>query len=190
MAGEQAPTAFSSPYLHNKVIQLIQTDLAALSWMDIAYPLARVGVNKDAEGNEFKYPQVYINNGGVDYYDVRPNKNLTSYCFFELNNPQQFDSDNQITYNLSLIVWFNLKTVSPSKSYDYTAELIKDILRMFNESDYADKISNISYTVEQEEIFSKYSMAIVETQFLMYPYSAFKITFDYTDVESENCDAF
>jgi hypothetical protein len=189
------PTIFASPQLHHKVIQNIQSLFQTeLSWLQYCYPLAHVGISKDAEGNEVKYPRVYINDGAKEYYDIRPNDEFRSYGFFELQDPSTFaqsDNDGEIQYQLSFIVWFNFKTVSTTKLYDYSSELIKDVLRAWNEDITIQKsITNVSYDIDPNTIFEKYSLKITDSQFLMYPYGAFKINFDYTDYEIENCDPF
>lgn len=184
------PSSYTTPYLDAEIIQNLQQLLQSeCTWIQEVHPLAVVGVTKDSEGNDFKYPRVYKNDGNQNYYDIRPDDKLTCYSFFELEDPTEIDGE-QITYNLSLIVWFNLNTVSASKNYDYSRELIKDIMRGIQESTLHENVKILSYEVDPNNIFDKYSMKLTDNQFLMFPYSAFKINFEYVNIDSSNCTPF
>lgn len=179
------PNSFSDPKLHSKIIQNLQSLMQqGLPWLQYVYPLAHVGITLDAEGNELKYPRTHINDGENEYYDIRPNDSFRSYGFFEIADSTSIDEDGQIVYNVSFIVWFNYNTTSAIKSYDYHAELIKDVIALIDANIYFKQaISNISYDIDPNTIFNKYSLKLTDSQFLMYPYGAFKINFDFTDYE-------
>lgn len=174
------PPYFVSPQLDTKAVQELQqlfvTELSA--WLQLCYPLTRVGKTKDADGNVYSYPQCYKNNGSQDYYDIRPNDSLQSYGFFELNDKIVLDDDT-MKYNLSFVCWYNLNTVDVSRTEDYTRELAKDVLRAINTDEvYKYSVNDIEIDFNPESIFDKYSFSPDDLGYLMYPYGAFKITFN------------
>jgi hypothetical protein len=185
---EPIPNTYTTPVLDSDVIQdlqvLFQTEL---DWLQYVYPIAEIGLTKTENGNEFKYPQVYKNDGNRDYIDLRPNDLKSSYGFFELNSQVQLNED-EVQYNLSFVVWFNFKLVYPNKAYNYSRELIKSIINAIGtDSDFRDRVKNFEYTTDPNRIFDKYSLSIIESQYLMYPYGAFKVTFDYIDYITYDC---
>lgn len=182
------PALLASPILDQKAVQDLQVLLDnEIPWLDVIYPIARVGITKIEGGGTFNYPQVY-SGSGAEYLDIRPDDSLSAYSFFEVNESFPVDADEDLTnYNLSLIVWFNLPKLNGSKGYDYSRELAGDILRVFNESLYSGKISGITLDFNPEDIFDKYSLQQEDTQFLMYPYGAFKINFNYEQLEDIDC---
>ena len=183
-------TKYVDPQLDAKIIQQLQTILEdETSWLETVYPLAYVGLN-NLNDKEVKYPRVYLNNGGREYIDIRPSDDQNAFAFFELDDPIQTIQGEELSYNISLIVWYDLKKVNTSKQYDYSRELIQDILRVFNESDYKENIQLTNIEVNPENIFNKYSFKQTDNQFLMFPYGAFKINFEYNDIEAINCNAF
>jgi len=182
------PAQIASPVLQAKVAQQLQVLFTSeLTWIENIYAIARVGVTKAQDGSTFNYPQIYSGTG-MNYFDIRPDSSLDSYSFFEVNDSYPVDKDQDIqTYNLSFICWYNLPRMDSSKGYDYSPELIAHVLKVIREGEYNSNVSNINVDVNPESIFDKYSMNQVDTQFLMYPYGAFKITFDYTDYSQVDC---
>lgn len=184
------PTLYADPQLDAKIIQQLQVLLQTeATWIETVYPLALVGVN-NLNDKEIKYPRVYLNNAGREYIDVRPSDDQNAFAFFELDDPIDAIQGEELRYNISLIVWYDLKKVDTSKAYDYSRELIQDIFRVFNESDYKENIQLTKYEINPENIFDKYSFKQTDNQFLMFPYGAFKISFEYNDIEAINCNEF
>ena len=181
------PSLLANPVLHAKSVQDLQILMQSeLSWIENIYAIARIGITKTQSGT-VSYPQVYSGTNSK-YYDIRPDSSLRAYSFFEVNNSFPVDKDQgEIIYNLSLICWYNMPKLNGEKSYDYSPELLADVLRVIRESNYNDKISNLIADVNPEDIFNKYSLSQEDTQYLMYPYGAFKLTFDYTDIVEVAC---
>ena len=183
------PPQITSPMLEVKVVQDLQNLFSPMSWLENAYALTKIGLEKTQEVTQFKYPQVYAGDTAkkAEYYDLRPNDNLKSYCFFEIDAPLEYDqTQEQANYFLSVVFWFNLAKIS-GRTYDYSSELVGHVLKILKESVYQAKISDIKVEKRPEEIFSKYSFNEQESQFLMYPYGAFKISFKVTD--EADCNA-
>ena len=164
--------------------------MAEATWIEKVFAIARVGVSKLEGGGVFKYPQVWAGNTTTqkgEYLDIRPDDSLTAYSFFTVNGPAEFGADDEVTYPLSLIVWYNLPKLNGAKTYDYSRELAGHIAKIFDASVYKNKISGMSIDFNPENIFSDYSMSQEDTQFLMYPYGAFKISFNFLNYVEVDC---
>jgi len=177
------PPQITTPVLEAKVVQDLQNLFSPISWLENAYALTRIGIEKTEKVSEFKYPQIYSGDSTKksEYYDLRPNDKLKSYCFFEIDAPYEYDQTQELaTYFLSVVFWFNLAKIS-GRNYDYSSELVAHVLKILKASDYHAKLEDIKIEKRPDEIFAKYSMDEMESQFLMYPYGAFKISFKITD---------
>lgn len=167
-----------NPKLHDRIIQKIREYFRDnISWLDYEYPIARIG--EDAEGNT--YPQIYKGDGTEEHYDIRPDWSVKSYCFFELNDPVIIINEDEGTdYRFNVIFYARLDKAYPAKNYDYTAELIAEvILHLKTLQTY-----EIEYYTNPEEIFTRYSeLEQSITQMLMKNGTAFKISFLIKDFE-------
>lgn len=168
-----------NPKLHDRVIQKIRKYFEAnISWdLEYIYPIARVG--HDAEGNT--YPQIYKGDGTEEHYDIRPDWSVKSYCFFELNDPVTIiNEDERTDYRFSVIFYARLDKLYPDKNYDYTAELIAEVILHLKTL----QAYEIEYYTNPEEIFTRYSeLEQAATQMLMKNGTAFKISFSIKDFE-------
>jgi len=172
-------TYLTNPKLHDRVIKKICeyfADEDNISWLSFVYPIARVG--EDAEGNT--YPQVYKGKG-EEHYDIRPDWSVDSYCFFELIDPVVFvDEGDGTDYHFNVIFYARLDKVDDTKDYDYTAELIAEVIVHLKSLD----AHEIEYYTNPEEIFTRYTeLEQAATQMLMKHGTAFKISFYIKDYE-------
>jgi len=184
------PNRFTNPVLHAKIIQDFQERFDdQLQWLEKVYPLARVGETKKEDGSTFRYPQVYVNDGGRDYYDLRPDDNLSCFGFFEMNDAYPVNVDqSEVGFNISFIVWYNLKKLDNGKNYDYSAELLAHVLKVLeNYTEYSSSITDLEIEPRPEEVFSKYSFEQTDNQYLMYPFGAFKLSFTIADTINADC---
>ena len=185
------PPLLVAPVLDQKAVQDIQSLLTTeATWIDKVFGITRVGVTKTVAGTSFKYPQVWAGNTSTnkaEYLDIRPDDSLSAYSFFEIDGEFEFGSEDDVVFPISLIVWYNLPKLNGQKTYDYSRELAADILKILNTSVYAGKISKVTVDFITENIFSKYSLSQEETQYLMYPYGAFKISFNLLNYIQADC---
>lgn len=161
----------TNPYLADKVVQIIRQDFDAnVPWLNYTFPIAKIGVAK-----EETYPRVYANDGSNKHYSIKPEKDATSYCFFEVNDPVVInDEDEDADYDLSVVVWGRLDKIDSGKHYDYTSELIADILGRLKFLG----ARSIEIETNPENVFDKYSgLEQIQTQNLMQPNTGFKISF-------------
>jgi len=161
---------YTSPKLHDKEIQTLQNLISALDWVTYAYPLVRVGEDPDGK----TYPLCYTNDGSDVSVKVLPDSDINCFCFFELEGDvtRFLESVGKYTYPLSVTFWLQLDKVYPTKTYDYTSELIVEVINLLIDADCED----ITYTTE--DVFGGFSeIEEKNIQVFMRNYSAFKITF-------------
>jgi hypothetical protein len=159
---------FSSPVFFDKKVQDLNTELATLGWISKLYPIAWKG-----EDNEGEFPEVYYNDGSNKNLRVMPDGN--SISFFQIEGDITEIEDYWYNIPLSLTVWTNLKLVYPTKKYDYTAELISDVLTILRNNSCNDMVISTDQVLEEFSYLQK-----MLKQNTMRPYTAFKITFSIT----------
>lgn len=179
------PPQIVNPVLEAKVAQDFQNIFKNnLTWLENSYALVRTGVHGLSEQKEWRYPQVYAGLSGkpAEYYDLQPNDKLRSFSFIDIEGPYDFDPvEESVTFDMSATFWVNLAKID-GRNYDYTSELISNVLRYMRKNQiYDSRIKDIRVEKRPELIFNKYSFEQKATQFLMYPYGAFKIFFKITD---------
>ena len=172
-----------SAVLPGRVIEQLTEQLSALTWLETVYPLAQIGLrNVQLNGNDrpLRYPMVYRNDGKTYQHIISPDRSTQSFAFFELNAPYSFDFNDvnirtgRVQYNLNVVVWLNLPRIDGGRDYDFTEELIQDFIGVgLQGADY----ESLSVERRQELIFNRYDYSIAEEQFLIYPYSGFKVSF-------------
>jgi len=187
------PPKFDNPVLVDAVIQDIQTafEVDLVAWLQYVYPKAKIGVGKNADESVATYPQVYKNDGSGKYLDIRPRSETRSFIFFEVNDPSEISLTGDVdenTYDLSLVCWFNLKSIDPSRTEDFTMELVNDVLKSLDGIvALSDKITVGSVEINPENAFDKYTLPQADTQYLLFPYGGFKINFDVLTFDDVNC---
>ena len=156
---------YASPTFYNKWVQDVNEYLSALPWLENIYPIARVGV--DEEGT---FPEVYRNDGERKSERIFPHGN--SISFFEVGGYAQIEDDFWYSVDMSVIVWADLTKAYPDKNYDYTIELINDVVAILE--------MNGAYELDIDEStpFENYSqLEKIINQNTMRPHSAFRIDF-------------
>ena len=93
--------------------------------------------------------------------------------FFTLEDPvPKIDDSDMYEVTLSLTVWADMTKVYPNKGFNYTTELLNDVLGVIDDNDGYNEL------IEQREVFSDYTqLEKLENQNTMLPNTAFKITF-------------
>lgn len=177
------PAYYDEPKLDYDIAQRIQLRLdAKLGWLEKSYHIAKVGV--EAKTN-LTYPQVYKNDGSDEHFNIRPDNKTSSYSFIEIEAPASVDYENgTVEYSLSIVFWNNLRLIDDTKQYDYTSELIIDVIDVLQFF----AASNIQEEIRPENIFDKYTQVTQNLkQHLMKMYSGFKITFNVIEPYPDSC---
>ena len=171
---------YSNPKFLYSVIAALQTALEPITWLDSIFPLAHIGTTHTQDVEEClvetSYPRVYKNNGTQEYADIRPDDKLKGFIFFETNGEYTHTrSNDKSVYPISLICWYSLKKIDVTKNYDYSEDLIGEVV--MRTKDFYDD-GEFFTEIRPTEIFNKYDFMANDLKYLGYPYGAFKITFN------------
>lgn len=174
----------------NLAIKNIAANLEQLSWLVDIY-----GRAYDVKTDKNKtLPYFYKSN--TDYDNVLPNDNVSSQCFFRAKGNEKINFDlskdsrrkerTKFERDLSLICWFNLKTLAYSGISDdiYTENLKVEILQMLKKCVDIEKITAY-YDEDSKKVFEGYDLDDANRQFLMFPFDGFRI--DFTVKYFEEC---
>ena len=179
-------TLLANPVGVDRVIQTLQVELSSLSWLEKSFGRSFVQMEKNPQqdriisNDNIFFPAVYqgvdSNNVVKDFENLLVNDNLDSYCFFRTNGaeePEDYTSHvrNRFTIEISLIFWFNLYRVDSTKKYPFQEELNQEIQEKIRDCVFTanDRVEVLRIHHNPREIFSEYSIDIVEEQNLVYP---------------------
>lgn len=177
------PPYYNEPRLEYKLAQDIQLWLdAKLGWLDRSYHIAKIGINAEST---YGYPQIHANDGTKEHYDIRADSEIGAYSFIEIERPVSIEVySDEITYFFSIVFWCNLDKIDAAKEYDFTSELIKDVVNSLE----VFEPGNLEVETRPEKIFDKYSGIEQELkQFLMRRFSGFKVSFELTKSLTDEC---
>ena len=118
-------------------IQLLQVSIGtSLTWLEYSFGKAEP-YTREVDGKIETYPVVFVDNT-TDPQDVRPDDAYKAMAFWTVEDPGIIDYDNQDiyaaiksgrwSYNVSLIVWANLKRLDDSPYNETKSQFREDIL--------------------------------------------------------------
>jgi hypothetical protein len=167
-------TQFTSPKFYDKKIQDLNSKLTVLGWIQNIYPLAQIGVS-DADGKDVTFPEIYNNDGGKASTRIYPSGKSLSFFLMngDINGIDSNDDDTHFVVPLALVVWADLTKVYPAKKYNYTTELLEDVVKKLRDNSCND------ITIQTDKVFEGFSdLDKSDFQNIMLPYTAFKINFN------------
>lgn len=180
-----APPVITSPVLADNALAELRTALlAGLTWLDAAYGPAEKREGISEAGARIIYPAVFAGsaNTPTDYLRLFPDEHLGNFCYFELADGQQINwqgprQDPSIDVDLSIIFWFDFRTVYPSDHLTRTIEHVKDqVLDLFRDMVLASVTAQFDRIfTRSENIYRGYTISEIEGQFLMRPYGGFRV---------------
>jgi len=155
---------FDNPVFFDKKVQDLNTELESLGWIQAQYPICWKG-----EVEEGTFPEAYYGAGKKNFKVLPEGRSLSFFTIDgDINEIEDFDYE----VPLSLFVWCDLLKVYPQKLYDYTGELIKDVIGILKANSCNDLI------IKTDKVFDEYSLIQKQLQQnTMKPYTAFKISF-------------
>ena len=163
-ASDIAP--FVSPLYYDLIAQELNTLLDALGYIDDLYPTAWVGFDDDQT-----YPEVYTNSGTKQNLRVLPDT-TRSMSFFVVTGELSEIDEGSFSIPMAYCVWLNLLKVDPSKTYDYTAEIIRDVYNVIG------KYGGYDTSVEVNDPYPEFSQLSKDVGAnIMRPYSGFRVSF-------------
>lgn len=175
---ENKAPKFENPKLLDRTIGDMQDGFVEnLPWLNKAFGKAQRLVKIINEKKYFS-PNVYVEG---KYIGVSPDSKIGNFCFFYVDDPQQIDVENYgtsgtIEANVSIIFWFDLRTIFNDANNRNTEEVKEQILKLLNGGM---QINSGRFTVNTiyenaENIYKGFTLDEVDNQFLMHPYAGFK----------------
>ena len=170
----------TSPKLWDYATAELQTELAAnLSWLTSAFGKARRQVKTGPDGREVRVPVVYSGTG--DYISMLPDGHLGNYCWLDVedyqNLPYGREEYNEIRARVGLVFWLDLRTAYPADYASRTIEHAKaDVMtalravRLTRSNLMVDRVAELP-----ENIYRGYTPGEIDRQFLMFPYTGFRL---------------
>jgi hypothetical protein len=168
-------------------IQALQAELKSeLVWLEYSFGRAFVGRSDQAKGKDYTYPMVY--RGNKDYQDASPNDNLNSASFFVVDGDYSYDEydinePNKMSVPVSLIIWGDLKKISPDYDEHFGGILLQDVLRVIRNNEEV-KVNRISDNVQ--EVFKEFSVRDDVSALFYYPYFCYRISLEVAT--QEDCE--
>lgn len=157
---------FTSPYFYDSKVQDLNTKLEVLTWIESQYPICHMGKSEDGT-----FPEAYYNDGGIKNLRVMPSGKSISFFMIEGNIEQVEEFHFRVP--MALYVWADLTKAYTTKPYDYTAELLKDVIGVLENNSCNDMV------ISTDEVFENFTyLQKVLDQNTMRPYTAFKISFN------------
>jgi len=186
--------------MNNKLADILKDQIDSLTWIDKIAGLvqtANIRVKSGETTTDKSYPiscnitQEACLKGA--YQDLAPDSKKKSVVYFE-DKGISFDRQegNRLFYKSSLLLvcWLNLKLIQGEtcdsnvtdcgSSGDYVLDIIKSFdYKPFNSGGfYGITVHPPSQEVRDVSIFSKYSYNETATQYLMFPYDYFALSFE------------
>lgn len=153
-----------NPLFYDLIASELNALLFNLGHIDDLY-----GVCFTAEENEETYPQIYVNDGTKVNLRVLPDSSKSMSFFVVGGNMTELD-ELDMAVPMGYIVWMNLQKVDPSKAYDYTEEVLRDVLNVIR------KYGGYDFNVDVNSPLSEWSMMEGKAA-TMRPYSSFRVDF-------------
>lgn len=159
--------------------------LTALSWLDNAYGKAERLVKYGVLNRpEFK-PAIFVGGRlGQDYLYLLPDAHLGCFSWFDVPNVQSLQFERRgfkrVSTSVGLIFWFDFTKVYPNDHQTRTIENVKaDVLEAIRTMTLTNGAIRIQEIHERtDEIYRGYTTNEVDRQFLMRPYSGFRINME------------
>lgn len=170
----------TSPKLWDYAVAELQTELTDnISWLTSAFGKAQRRAMPAPDGREIRFPAVYSGKG--DYISMLPDGHLGNYCWLDVDDYQDLPYErtdyNEIRAQVGLVFWLDLRTAYPSDYENRTIEHAKnDVLVALRAARLTRSILLIDRMAERaENIYRGYTVSEIATQFLMFPYTGFRL---------------
>lgn len=172
----------------------IQKAIALLPYISASFGRARIH-KENVNGSIMTVPKVY--QGEKEYYNPLPNGNFVSSTFMVTTGPEKCEDyqqfgQNDLERDIAIIFWGDLSQIDNSKDYIFLEEIKEDFLKALK---YCRCFKSYNSYIDEKynEVFKEFSTYIdsmskdtsnteIDTQYLMYPYSGFRmnLTLTYT----------
>ena len=170
--------------LDRVTLDMSQKAVDGLEWLDACYGKAEERV-KVKDGKQYVYPAVFHDK---EYLDMLPGAvtdargNPHNYGFFHLNGPMSIEyyqaMHQWVEARISLIIWFDLRTVYPDDHNVRSLENVKaEVIRFLNIPKF--QTTTLRWKLEAIEekgrrVYREYSYKEIDYQDLMRPNGALR----------------
>lgn len=182
-----APTPNPNAQLEVAVCNAIAARLKLqIDWLELSLGLSQTFEEATDAGNK-RIPRIYSAND--EYIDCSPDEQFQAMSFFARNGTVQISNDAdepEMRFPLSLFVWADLSRIDNTNTYDYTDQLLGDVLNVLKHY-YDSEITVFQYECDPIRVYDRYSLSDARTRLMTYPYTAFRIDFTYIHFGSLRC---
>lgn len=188
------PPVHPSPFLHNNIINALQTAMETTGFLSEVYPLAQ-NMEIESNGRRGIVPVIYGQDATKpnNYIQMFPDDKKRGICFFELPSGTYpltngtADGD-LIDIVVRIVVTANMHNLA-NRTYDFTDELVALCLLAINNSELNQDVNTRSIILDKNLVFSKYTYTFNELQSLAYPMTGFAIELGLTVDYNFDCVA-
>jgi hypothetical protein len=182
-----APTPNPNAQLEVAVCNAIAARLSLqIDWLELSLGLSQ-SFEETTDAGTKRIPRIYSTNS--QYIDCSPDEQFQSMSFFARNGAVQINNgedEPEMRFPLSLFVWADLSKIETGNTYDYTDQLLGDVLNVLK-SYYDSEITVFQYECDPLRVYDRYTLTDLRTRLMTYPYTAFRIDFDYIHFGSLRC---
>lgn len=169
------------PFLIERLFNDIQTALIDnIDWLNYAYGKAERITTKKADGRVAYIPAVY--NEKYDYESLMPDDTKGNYSFFVVQDSQNIDSAkgraSRIYGKCSLIVWFDLRSMTSGWGKEYAKNALLAVLSDFSSSNGHLIVESV--LERTDAIFSEFTLDETDNQYLTFPFAGFRFNCEYS----------
>lgn len=193
------PPIHPNPFLHNNIINALQSAMETTGFLSEVYPLAQT-MDINFNGTRGVVPVVYGQGTEKpnDYIQMFPDNKKRGICFFEIlagqyNLNRGTEDGDLIDIVVRAVFTANMHNLA-NRTYDFTDELIALAVLGFENSTVNQDINGISIVTDRNLIFGKYTYTFNDLQSLVYPMTGFAIdlsmsvNYDFTCVVPSSFD--
>lgn len=169
-------------------IQAALTD--SLSWLDHAFGKAKK-ITKTVDNKASSKPYVYA--GLKDYLPVLPDETLGCFSYFEIEDGEEIKAASirasaDFVANFGLVVWFDFRKVYPTDWERRTNEHVKkEVLDALRTTLRGSSLTLLKFYERAENIYKGYDHKEINNQFLMRPFSGFRLDGTIKYFETQRC---
>lgn len=166
----------------DRIITVLQSAFQELPWLTKSFGKA-FKKYRDKDGSDFYYPSVWSGKNEDDLM-LMGNDNWDAYTYsYPIGDTEYLSSEitaRKITRQLEVVFWFNMDKVDPDATNEYTENLAVEISNKIGSTFFnnGDGVNILGYTDDPQQIYSEFSVDLVETQKLAWPYRGIKFTLE------------
>lgn len=175
-------------YLFDYFLKEIQMALSSeFVWLDGVFGKSQK-MTTERDKRKIYYPGFNLKR--EKYISLFPDERLGNFCFFVLKDPYRVEhqsaNSNLLQTDFELIFWYNRAKIGNNLIVG-TEEIKTEVLKFFNRK-FKSKIGRIKINQifeEAKNIYSGFDLEEIKNQYLMFPFSGFKITGDLIILEND-----